>query len=138
MLVERNDWMARIHRLWTWRRKQLQEGVFVVVNWAPKSEPAAAAEECPPDTLMSAARHLQVLLSLPPLTKVFLALHFDQWAETCPIQSVLHNYVFICTHTDQSEQLHNNKSDRVKPTNQNSAIWTNKIVQIWIHHLHKN
>lgn len=96
----------------------------------PKSQPAATAQGCLPGTQISAPGTCRMLLSLPPPIKAFLVLCFAQWGETCPIQSEVHSYIFICIYVDQSEQLHNNKSDHVKPTNQNSAIWTNKMVQI--------
>lgn len=45
----------------------------------------------------------------PELTiiKAFLALYFDQWATTCPVQWKLCScyYSLICIYTDQSEWL---------------------------------
>lgn len=103
----------------------------------PKSQPAATAQGCLPGTLIAAARHLQDAPDSATTYKGVPGIVFDQWAETCPIQSDLHSYIFIAfILTNQSSSI--TMSDHVKPNNQNSAIWTNKIVQIWIPHLHKN
>ena len=64
--------------------------------------------------------------------------HFDEWAETCPVQSEQHSYILICIFTNQSEQLHNDQSKYIILTNQDSAIWANRTVQIWVSHLHRN
>lgn len=46
---------------------------------------------------------------------------FNQWAETCSVQSELHCYMLICILTDQSE----------------CAILTSQDSAVWIHLLHK-
>lgn len=48
----------------------------------------------------------------------------NELGETCSIQSKLHGYTLIFIFADQSEQLHNNQSECVIPTNQNSTIGT--------------
>lgn len=59
-------------------------------------------------------------------------------AETWPFQQDLHSYILICIFTDQSKKLHNDQSECVISTNQDSAHWTNQTVQIKIPHLHKS
>lgn len=59
-------------------------------------------------------------------------------AETWPFQQDLHSYISICIFTDQSKKLHNDQSECVISTNQDSAHWTNQTVQIKIPHLHKS
>lgn len=54
-----------------------------------------------------------------------------------PIQSELHSYSLICIFTDQWEWLRNNQSGCEIPTNQNSDVWMDHIMQIWNSYLHR-
>lgn len=37
-----------------------------------------------------------------------------------------------------TDQLHDDRSECVIPTNQDSGIWTKDTVEIWVPHLHKD
>lgn len=39
----------------------------------------------------------------------FLELYFEQWAETCPVQSEQPSYILMCIFIDLLEQLYNNQ-----------------------------
>lgn len=76
----------------------------------------------------------EFLLSELNLIKEALESYFDQWADTCPIQS---NYILICFFTEQSEWLCTDQSRYSVLTYQDISIWANQTVQILICDLHK-
>lgn len=92
-----------------------QEG-FLMVNWAQiqNYSLAAIADRGLSHTPNFRNKWYQASCTvfLPAeltLIKAFLELSFNQWAETCPIQSELCNYyILICIYTKLLEWLHNN------------------------------
>ena len=120
------------------------EGLFVV-NWAQihNQSQAGIADRGLPWTLHFRENwqtelltsHSIFLPSEPTLIKEVFESSFDQWTETCTVQSEM-NSILICIFTDQSEQLRNDQSEGMILTNQDSPIWNNKTVRIWIPYLH--
>lgn len=115
-----------------------QEGV-IVVNWAQihnqsleaiadRGFPCAVHFREKPQTELPSFGTV-FLPSEFTLVREFLVSSSNPWAETCLIL-LLHSYIFICIYTDQSEQLHDDQSEHMMLTHQDSAVWTNQTVPI--------
>lgn len=72
------------------------------------------------------------------LIKEFLDLYFSPWAESISVQLKPGSSILICIFTHQAEYLYNDHSGHIVPTSQDSVMWTNQTVKIWIPHLHRN
>lgn len=62
---------------------------------------------------------------------------FKKGLRPAPVQSELHNHIFICIFTNQLELLYNNQSEHRDIIQSNCMIWNNQKCRNWKPHLHK-